>query len=278
MITLCQRGDVGCGACCGLYNRDDLSRAAVNEELWRRTRALSLSTRTREGFRAAAESLARQGPTPLFPSVRHCPLLGFLDADGRRVGCLAHPMATGGVDLRECGAYDVATCSAFLCPSHARLGEEEAALAARAAGDSYLYGLVVTDAPFLEAVLEGLAALVGARVEPRHLEQAPFRAALRQLLALKEELAPGSEGHFGAFRHVASGESPPPGGDATARAPSAYDAILACVGADPGSGNDADVFEAEVRRRLDRCAEAFPGRGGRTADGSQGRADQAWRG
>jgi hypothetical protein len=196
-------------------------------------------------------------------------LLGFLDEDEGRVGCLAHPAANGGVDLRDCGVYDVTTCDAFLCPSHAWLSEEEAAIAAAACGDFHLYGLVVTDVEFVRAALGGVADRAGARVELRHLEHAPFRAALRELFALKEELAPGSDGLFGAFRPGADGEPVARRIDyeALGRAGgSAYDRILTCVGADPRSGNDLEALEAEVRRRLDACAGLLDGAAPRPTD------------
>jgi hypothetical protein len=290
-MELCQRSKASCGACCGLYNRRDPGRAAIRGELARRTRALRELPRTPEAFRAAAAALLAAGPPPLFPSVRVCPLLGFLDDAGTRLGCLAHPAATGGPDLRDCGVYDARICDTFFCPSFSWLGEEEAALAEAAVPDFYLYGLVVTDVPFLRASLAGVAALVGAKVELRHLSAAPFRSALRRLLALKEELAPGSDGIFGAFsarRADAPGAEPDPapaGGSGArphgerpaeepdevvprridyagiVRAPSPYDEILTCAGADPRSGNDLDRFEAEVRRRLDACAASFPAAG-----------------
>jgi hypothetical protein len=260
-MVLCQRTTASCGACCGLYNRGDFSRPAVREELVRRTRALARVPRTAEAFRAAGAALEADGPAPMFPLVRNCPFLGFLDAAETRVGCLAHPAATGGRDLRDCGVYDARTCEGFFCPSHAFLSEEEAALAEAATGDFHLYGLVVTDVDFLRAALGAVAERVGARVEPRHLSHPPFRAALRALLALKEELAPGSEGLFGAFAPGANGEPVPRRIDyaSIGRELSPHDAILRCVGADPRSGNDLDAFEAEVRRRLDACARAFPG-------------------
>jgi hypothetical protein len=216
--------------------------------------------RTLPAFRAAAASLAAGGPEPLFPTVKVCPLLGFLDEAGARVGCLAHPLVTGGPDLRDAGAYDVTTCEAFLCPSHAWLSEEEAGLTELATGDFHLYGLVVTDVPFLRAVLAAAAAILGARVERRHLGHPPFLEALTHLLALKEELEPGSEGLFGAFRPGRDGEPVPRRIDyqALARDRSPYDEILTCVGADPRSGNDLDLLEEEVRRRLDALVPARP--------------------
>ncbi len=263
-LRLCQRPSASCGACCGLYNAADHSRQALTAELWRRTHALARVPRAAPDFREAAASLAERAPAPLFPSVRNCMLLGFLDDGGARIGCLAHPLATGGVDLRACGVYDVETCEAFLCPSHAWLTEEEAALCEAAGLGWHLHGLVITDVPFLHAVLGAVAALTGARVERRHLDRAAFRGALARLLALKEELEPGSEGLFGAFRPGRDGEPEPRRIDyeALARTTSPHDTILTCVGADPRSGNDLDRLEAEVRRRLDACAAAFEPPGG----------------
>jgi hypothetical protein len=200
MEPLCQRGRASCGACCGLYNLRDLSRRAVRQLLGRRTAALRGAERTAAAYREAAAWLVEEAPEPLFPSVRVCAFLGYIDEGEARVGCLAHPLATGGLDLRDCGAYDARTCGAFFCPSHAWLSDHEAEIAAAAcAGDPYLYGLVVTDVPFLRAALDGIAALTGARVERRHLSEPRFSHALGRLLALKDELAPGSEGLFGAF-------------------------------------------------------------------------------
>jgi len=259
-MRLCQRDSVSCGACCGLYNRLDLSRQGIHAELSRRTRALRGVEPAPEAFRAAGAALSRGAAAPLFPLVRVCPFLGFLDEGEARVGCLAHPASTGGPDLRDCGAYDAGVCESFLCPSHSWLTEEEAALAEAATEDFHLYGLVVTDVPFLRAALGAVAGLSGARVQLRHLSRAPFRAALRSLLALKEELAPGSEGLFGAFAPGPDGGEVPRRIDygSLGREASPYDEILTCVGADPRSGNDLDDLEAEVRRRLEACRRAFP--------------------
>jgi len=260
VVQLCQRRTASCGACCGLYNTHQHGRERVQEELRRRTRALARAEKSVAGFREAAARLAEGAPEPLFPLVRVCPLLGYLDAAETRLGCLAHPLVTGGPDLREAGVYDVVTCEAFLCPSHAFLGEEEADIAEAATGDAILYGLVVTDVPFLRAVLGAVAAEAGARVERRHLDHAPFREALRDLLALKEELEPGSEGLYGAFKPGRDGGDVPRTIDYQAldRRRSPWDQILLCVGADPRSGNDLDLLEAEVRRRLEACAAAWP--------------------
>ncbi len=256
---LCQRARSSCGACCGLYNRTAHDAVSIRERLDARTDALRDVPRTRAAFRAAAARIAASEPEPLFPSVRVCPLLGWLDPERTRVGCLAHPAATGGADLRDEGVYDASICESFLCPSHSWLGEEEAEIVDQACADAHLYGLVVTDVPFVRAVLEAVGRMAGARLERRHLERPTVRAALRRLLALKEELEPGSEGLFGAFRPGGDGEPVPRSIDYEAidRDASPWDAILLCVGADPRSGNDLDRLEAEVRARLEAAAGAL---------------------
>jgi hypothetical protein len=262
VAALCQRAGASCGACCGLYNRTAHGEEALRHLLARRTRALAAVPRTAEAFAAAARALAADDEEPLFPSVRVCPLLGFLDEAETRVGCLAHPLAHSsgrGPDLRDCGVYDVSICDGFFCPSHAWLSEAEAEIVVRACGDWYLYGLVVTDVPFLRACLTAIAEEVGASVQPAHLDDPRFRGALRRLLQLKEELAPGSDGLFGAFRPGSDGEPVPRSIDygALDRARSPWDRILACAGADPRSGNDLDALEVEVERRLRVAADAL---------------------
>ena len=257
MVRLCQRETASCGACCGLYNRAALSREVAEVALERRTRALEDVPRTVEAFRAAARSLAREEAAVVFESVRVCLLLGWVDRASRRLGCLGHPAVTGGVDLRSCGAYDVLTCDAFLCASHARLSEEEAALVEGAtAGDPYLYGLVAPDAAFARAALSAIAVRVGQDLCAADLDHPPFRAALAGLLGLKELLEPGSEGLFAAFHPAKS--APPQG--AAPLGDQGADAIAAALGADARSGNDEDALEAEAARRLEECVRTFPGR------------------
>ena len=233
----------------------------MRERVDARTDALARVPRTPEAFRSAAARIVASEPAAVFPSVRVCPLLGWIDAERTRVGCLAHPAVTGGPDLRDQGVYDATTCETFHCPSHSWLTEEEAEMVDATCADAWLYGLTVTDVPFVRAVLDAASALSGARLERRHLDRPAVREGLWRLFALKEELEPGSEGLFGAFRPGADGDPVPRRIDyeSMGRGGSPWDAILLCVGADPRSGNDLDRLEGEVRARLEACARALRG-------------------
>src|SRR5690606_18849401 len=123
---LCQPGaGASCGACCGLYNFRDHSREALAKTLSRRSEVIRRTPKEPAAFRDAARSLRRWDKDRLFDAVRICPLLGFLDEAETRVGCLAHPAANDGIDLRDCGAYDASTCGSFECPSFLWLGEPQ---------------------------------------------------------------------------------------------------------------------------------------------------------
>lgn len=204
-LSLCQPGEgASCGACCGLYNFKVHTRSAVTKELRRHTDLLSRTPRTKEAYAAAAEHLKEHQPPPAFSDVRVCPLLGFLDGgQEQRVGCLAHPKHTGGVDLRDCGVYRAEICEGFECPSHLWLTADEARLIHEACrGDWYLYGLVITDVDFFRAAMKLLARLMGEDVPAARLlaDGRPATwTALRRVLALRETPASDAERSEGAI-------------------------------------------------------------------------------
>ncbi|MBN1206796.1 MAG: hypothetical protein JXB05_18075 [Myxococcaceae bacterium] len=188
-FNLCQPGrGASCGACCGLYNFRDHSRAALTERLAEQTSRMRAVPREPEAWRAAArELLESRREAPLFPAVRVCPLLGFLDEEQRQVGCLGHPKVADGVDLRDCGVYRASICETFTCPSYGWLEDAQARLVQAACPDWYLYGLVITDVEFVRGCLRLIERELGG---PLRLEQWVGRPevleAARRLFALKE--------------------------------------------------------------------------------------------
>ncbi|RKH88535.1 hypothetical protein D7Y21_14520 [Corallococcus sp. AB045] len=262
---LCQPGaGASCGACCGLYNFRDHSRAALTRRLTTQTERLSRTPHTPEAYAEAAHELTANRDAPaLFPIVRVCPLLGFLDAEHQRVGCLGHPLVTGGTDLRDCGVYRATICETFTCPSFGWLTDAQARLVQAACADWYLYGLVITDVEFVRGCLKLLEWELGGPASPDRLRERPESlAAVRRLFALKET-APGRDGQatvFGRFIHDTEGEPTPRSLDYAAMGTRAApeDDVVLCLGYTPSDATELLAARTLVREHVRAVATTFP--------------------
>jgi hypothetical protein len=261
-LRLCQPdASPSCGACCGLYNMLDHHRPEVESVLRRQTEQLTPLAHDPEQFTRAAGQL--RAPTPMFPDVRVCTLLGFVDPDRKRVGCLGHPTMTGGVDLRDCGVYDSGTCESFLCPSYTWLTEAQARLVQRACPDWYLYGLVITDAEFVRGCLRLLSDAVSKEVDPDALVRSPpALEATAALFALKTD-APG-RGELGVFGRFA----PDRQGAPSLRSldyrtmgllPAPQDDVVLCLGIAPATADELIAARRLIAACVSRVAAALEG-------------------
>jgi len=262
---LCQPGrGASCGACCGLYNFRDHSRATLTERLATQTDTFRPLPREPEAWRSAARGLleARQATPPLFPAVRVCPLLGFLDAERTRVGCLGHPKVTGGADLRDCGVYRADICETFTCPSFTWLSDAQARLVQAACADWYLYGLVITDVELVRGCLRLLEWELAGPVDPEALIARPAALeAVRQLFALKET-APGRGSHaavFGRFTPDTEGEPVSRNLDyaALGARASPEDEVVLCLGYVPQGLEELTAARELVRSHVHAVARAL---------------------
>ena len=262
---LCQPGrGASCGACCGLYNFRDHSRASLTTRLATQTATFAPLPHEPGAWRAAARALleSRHAPSPLFPAVRVCPLLGFLDAEHTRVGCLGHPRVTGGEDLRDCGVYHAELCETFTCPSFAWLTDAQARLVQAACADWYLYGLVITDVEFVRGCLRLLEWELAGPVKPEALAAHPQAlAAVSALFALKET-APGRGAHaavFGRFTPDTEGEPLLRTLDYAALGARAApeDEVVLCLGYAPTSGEELTRAREHVRAHVLAVAHAM---------------------
>jgi hypothetical protein len=163
-IYLCQVGEtVSCGACCGLYNVAGLSRTALLSLLAGRTqRFAGMTGRDLDAvlsFRKWVEdSEPQQRP---FSEFHHCPYIGLIGENQSRPGCLLHPLGNGGIDLRGISDYGGFACRSYFCPTHNCLSAGIKILIQNAARDWFEYGLMITEASLIHAILSaaGLAAL-----------------------------------------------------------------------------------------------------------------------
>ena len=149
-VYLCQvNATVSCGACCGLYNVADASRADLEPMLARRASAFAALPRTvaaLDGFARDIQAGERQDRP--FPEFHHCPFIGLIGRRHSRVGCLLHPLAEGnrGVDYRGLSDYGGLACRTYFCPATRVLPARYKSILRIALDDWHLYGLVVTEA------------------------------------------------------------------------------------------------------------------------------------
>ena len=189
-VYLCQTGpDVSCGACCGLYNVADPSPESLEALLVRRSRWFTDVPRTMAGidaFKARVEDAECQDRP--FPEFHHCPYLGMIEDEGRRVGCLLHPLADGnnGIDWRGLSYYGGMACRAYFCPSVKQLSPRWLAALRQSMDHWHLHGLVVTERHLLTAFFE---ILENRLARPIHTDDCPggsqAAALLRSFASLK---------------------------------------------------------------------------------------------
>ncbi len=177
-----------CGACCGLYNWKDRSRAFIEKLLDERTETFhrlgSPSVDKLASFRRKQES--RETMPRLCDTIYNCPFLGFLDESRRRVGCLLHPTIYNGKDWREVSFYGRELCSEHLCPSHTCLTDAEQQAVMLVIDDWHLYGLVITDIDLVKEYLCLLADAIGSVIAPDKWASADLRRAAKGFFNLKE--------------------------------------------------------------------------------------------
>ena len=206
-VYLCQISPhVSCGACCGLYNVSDPSRRNLEAMLIRRTRWFAEVPRTVAGIDAFKASVDGTEPQERpFPDFHHCAFLGVIEDDGRRVGCLLHPLAKGneGIDWRGLSYYGGMACRTYFCPSARQLPSRWLTAVRQSMNHWYLHGLVVTERRLLAALFTELEKRLGRVINTADFsEPVPAAALLKTLTTLKmnwpfrRQGAPGVSNYF----------------------------------------------------------------------------------
>ncbi len=190
-VYLCQvSATVSCGACCGLYNVNDLSREALTRMLEDRTGRFARVPRSIEAIDDfAGETFFRtEGQKRPIPDFHHCPFLGLISPGNCTVGCLLHPLAQGndGVDWRGLSYYGAFACATYFCPTCHQLAPGHKRLIRQAADNWYDYGLMITESDMLATFLDRVENRLGQSLDGQHIELRPEALdALRHFLAIK---------------------------------------------------------------------------------------------
>lgn len=126
------------------------------------------------------------GNSKLLQTIYNCEFLGFLDRQGKKVGCLLHPALHEGVDLRGHSFYGAELCAGHFCPSYTHLTSVEQSAVFTTIEDWYLYGLVVTDIDLVKEFFMQVQNRLGDSLRPELLKDFKVRRALRSFFRFKE--------------------------------------------------------------------------------------------
>jgi hypothetical protein len=168
-VYLCQVSEtVSCGACCGLYNLPNLSREKLEILLSKRTEDFALVPRTEDGIYEFQRS--NKAPHRLsrpFAEFHHCPFLGLIGGEKRRVGCLLHPAVPGnnGVDYRSLSWYGELACRSYFCPATNKLPTVYQSILRQSIDNWYVFGLIVTEHALVTAYFKEVESRLGRHVE-----------------------------------------------------------------------------------------------------------------
>jgi hypothetical protein len=188
-VYLCQvNATTSCGACCGLYNLADNGRQGLAALLAQRTARFIDVPREIDALDDFALWSARQAGPPPLPRFHHCPFLGLIGQERRRVGCLLHPLAAGnrGVDLRGLSYYGSFTCRTYFCAASREMADHHQRIVTQIFDHWYPYGLVVTETRLVSLLLRAVEARLGSPIDPLNVAASrQATAALIHLLSLK---------------------------------------------------------------------------------------------
>ena len=186
-VHLCQP-DAGksCGACCGLYNYADSTRASLVRRLRMRTARFRANVRGIEDLPAFSEqTLQAEDQTKRYEVIYCCEYIGYLDPEEKRVGCLLHPFQNDGADLRGVSFYGRELCDGHFCPSYHYISREEKLALLHILDDWYLYGLCLTDIDLVKEYFRLISDGVYQMPAPDRFRSGPLREAAQRFFSLK---------------------------------------------------------------------------------------------
>jgi hypothetical protein len=265
-IHLCQPDNAkSCGACCGLYNWENHSRAALLGLLNGRTDCFAAAAIDGDvdGYRRRAEKLA-PGPK-LCETIYNCEFLGFVDGGRTRVGCMLHPACNRGTDLRSRSFYGAELCASHYCVGYTGLRVMEQQAVVQSVDDWYLYGLVITDIDLVKSFFAHAENRLGDCVRCDRLADKTACEALRDFFMLKEHWKFAAGSHMLGKYYFSEGEYYTARIDYEKRLGirrSPFDRILVSLSSEFSQAADLEEAEAIIDGHLHRFVAAYGAAGG----------------
>jgi len=259
--SLCQPDErKSCGACCGLYNFQDHSRATLHSLLQKRTWLFKSNPDKLEIESLRGQLKKLEQPPPLLKDIYNCEFLGFIDEDHKKVGCLLHPTLHQGIDLRQYSFYGSELCAGHFCLSYTHLTEIEKLAVREALDDWYLYGLVITDLDLVKEFFREVQARLGDCMRPEKFRKERARQALSAFFALKENWPfVAKENRLGKY-YFSQGEYQIARLEYEKRwpiKPSRFDKILISLSSDFTSPQELTEAELIIAEKIDAFLKAY---------------------
>ena len=252
-LHLCQPDACkSCGACCGLYNYRDNSRAVLIERLCRRTETFAMLRGNLGQYRHKVSAFEGE---KLYETIYNCEFLGFVDDGRKRVGCLLHPEINEGKDLRGTSFYGEDLCRQHLCPGYEKLTIAEKEVVIRLLDDWYLYGLCITDIDLIKSYLFHIQNAVGEEFNPAQLDTSPtLKKRMKEFCSWKEHwpfrrkeaLRFGKYYFLEGEYHIARIDY-----EGLGLNPSPYDGILISLASEFREGAAVSAAEEMVRKNIE---------------------------
>ncbi len=209
IVNLCQPDNrKSCAACCGVYNVPDGNRQTLLLKLANHAALFRDTPRTPDALDQYATVIQRlEAEPPLDQMIHVCEFAGFVDPDGRLVGCMLHPAAPGnhGIDLRGLCYYGSLACTTFWCPACEEISASQKTIILHLLDDWHIYGLVASDAGFVIPLFNLLEASIGEAVEPNRLLSGPAADIVKGILDWKDNWPFGGLSRIRQSQHYAKG-------------------------------------------------------------------------
>lgn len=158
-FSLCQPGkNLGCSACCGIFNLQDISRENCDRVLKYFTGHYVHRSCPDTGD-GEAVSCTGNGTEPRDFTSHICPFQGYLSSG--KPGCLAHPLVHHGDEGRHLSLFGSKICGEFLCPAHSILDTHMRQMLIDCADDWYVYSVGIIDPLSFTWIVEECRSLHG---------------------------------------------------------------------------------------------------------------------
>ncbi|MFW5860742.1 MAG: hypothetical protein ACOCWZ_00710 [Spirochaetota bacterium] len=157
--SLCQpEKNLGCCACCGIFNLRDISRENCDRFLQYFTGEYDHGRYPDSDERAAVSCFGKGSGVRDFTS-HICPFQGYLSPG--KPGCLAHPLVNHGDDGRHRSLFGSKICGEFLCPAHSILDTHMRQMLIDCAVDWYVYSVGIIDPLSFTWIIEEFRSIHG---------------------------------------------------------------------------------------------------------------------